>query len=57
MLQFAIFPDDKMGKKKITQLKERICEYLKFPLEGETEAALVSVPKGSNPGLGGEKGY
>ena len=33
MLQFAIFPDDKMGKKKITGLKERSREYLKFILE------------------------
>lgn len=40
MLQFAIFPDDKMGKKKITRPKETSCEYLKFPLEEEAVAAL-----------------
>lgn len=40
MLQFAIFPDDKMGRKKITRPKETRCEYLKFPLEEEAAAAL-----------------
>lgn len=40
MLQFAIFSDDKMGKKKITGPKERSREYLKFILEEGAVAAL-----------------
>ena len=43
MLQFAIFPDDKMGKKKITGLKERSREYLKFILE---KGAVASLGRG-----------
>lgn len=40
MLRFAIFPDDKMGKKRMTGLEEKTCEELTPPLAEGAEAAL-----------------
>lgn len=53
MLQFAIFPDDKMGKERMTGLDEKSCERLIPPLAEGAEAALG---RGLDSGGWGEEG-